>query len=57
MQLRSIANTERGHYRFPSRSPGVVYETVINERIEVLGAVPEPRFVQELQRALAPKET
>ena len=34
-----------------------VPKTVINERVEVVGAVPEPRFVQELQRALAPKET
>ncbi len=33
-----------------------VPKTVINERIEIVGAVPEPRFVQELQRALAPKE-
>jgi len=33
-----------------------VPKTVINERVEVVGAVPEPRFVQELQRALAPKE-
>jgi len=34
-----------------------VPKTVINERVEVVGAVPEPRFVQELQRALASKET
>ena len=33
-----------------------VPKTVINERIEVVGAVPEPRFVQELQRALDPQE-
>jgi predicted DsbA family dithiol-disulfide isomerase len=33
-----------------------VPKTIINERIEIVGAVPEPRFVQELQRALVPKE-
>jgi predicted DsbA family dithiol-disulfide isomerase len=33
-----------------------VPKTVINERVEVVGAVPEPRFVQELQKALAPQE-
>lgn len=33
-----------------------VPKTVINERVEVIGAVPEPRFVQELQRALALEE-
>ena len=34
-----------------------VPKTVINERVEVVGAVPEPRFIQELQRALAPEES
>ena len=33
-----------------------VPKTVINEHIEVIGAVPEPRFVQELLKALPPKE-
>lgn len=33
-----------------------VPKTVINERVEVVGAVPEPRFVQELLKALPPKE-
>ncbi len=31
-----------------------VPKTVINDRIEVLGAVPEPRFVQEVLKAIAP---
>ena len=34
-----------------------VPKTVINERVEVVGAVSEPRFIQELQRALAPEES
>ncbi len=30
-----------------------VPKTVINDRVEVLGAVPEPRFVQEVLKAIA----
>jgi predicted DsbA family dithiol-disulfide isomerase len=29
-----------------------VPKTVINDRLEVLGAVPEPRFVQEVLKAI-----
>ena len=29
-----------------------VPKTVINDRVEVLGAVPEPRFVQEVLKAI-----
>ena len=30
--------------------------TVVNDRVEVLGAVPEPRFVQEVLKAIAPQK-
>jgi predicted DsbA family dithiol-disulfide isomerase len=30
-----------------------VPKTVINDRVEVLGSVPEPRFVQEVLKAVA----
>jgi predicted DsbA family dithiol-disulfide isomerase len=33
-----------------------VPKTVVNERIEIMGAVPEPRFIQEVLKALVPKE-
>jgi predicted DsbA family dithiol-disulfide isomerase len=33
-----------------------VPKTVINDRIEVVGAVPEPRFIQEVLKALEPKK-
>lgn len=29
-----------------------VPKTVVNDRIEIMGAVPEPRFVQEVLKAL-----
>ena len=32
-----------------------VPKTVINDRIEFTGALPEPRFVQEVLKALQPK--
>jgi predicted DsbA family dithiol-disulfide isomerase len=32
-----------------------VPKTVVNDRIEIMGAVPEPRFVQEVLKALEPK--
>ena len=31
-----------------------VPKTVVNDRIEIMGAVPEPRFVQEVLKALEP---
>jgi predicted DsbA family dithiol-disulfide isomerase len=31
-----------------------VPKTVINERSEIVGAVPEPRFVQQVLQALKP---
>jgi predicted DsbA family dithiol-disulfide isomerase len=34
-----------------------VPKTVIKDRVEIVGAVPEPRFVQELLRALATEES
>ncbi len=33
-----------------------VPKTVVNDRIEFLGAVPEPRFVQEVLKAIEPKK-
>ena len=33
-----------------------VPKTVINDRVEVLGAVPEPRFVQEVLKAIASQQ-
>jgi predicted DsbA family dithiol-disulfide isomerase len=33
-----------------------VPKTVVNERIEIMGAVPEPRFLQEVLKAIEPKE-
>ena len=32
-----------------------VPKTVVNDRIEIVGAVPEPRFVQEVLKAIEPK--
>jgi predicted DsbA family dithiol-disulfide isomerase len=32
-----------------------VPKTVVNDRIEILGAVPEPRFLQEVLKAIEPK--
>jgi len=32
-----------------------VPKTVVNDRIEILGAVPEPRFIQEVLKAIEPK--
>ncbi|OLD98841.1 MAG: glutaredoxin [Cyanobacteria bacterium 13_1_40CM_2_61_4] len=32
-----------------------VPKTVINDRVEFTGALPEPRFVQEVLKALQPK--
>ena len=33
-----------------------VPKTVVNDRIEIVGAVPEPRFIQEVLKAIEPKE-
>jgi predicted DsbA family dithiol-disulfide isomerase len=33
-----------------------VPKTVVNERVEIMGAVPEPRFIQEVLKAIKPKE-
>jgi hypothetical protein len=33
-----------------------VPKTVVNDRIEFLGAVPEPRFIQEVLKAVEPKK-
>ncbi len=33
-----------------------VPKTVVNDRIEIVGAVPEPRFIQEVLKALEPKQ-
>lgn len=33
-----------------------VPKTVINDRIEIVGAVPEPRFMQEALKAIEPKK-
>jgi len=32
-----------------------VPKTVVNDRIEIIGAVPEPRFIQEVLKAIEPK--
>jgi predicted DsbA family dithiol-disulfide isomerase len=32
-----------------------VPKTVVNDRIEILGAVPEPRFIQEVLKAIESK--
>jgi predicted DsbA family dithiol-disulfide isomerase len=32
-----------------------VPKTVVNDRIEIMGAVPEPRFLQEVLKAIEPK--
>ena len=32
-----------------------VPKTVVNDRIEIEGAVPEPRFIQEVMKAIEPK--
>jgi len=32
-----------------------VPKTVVNDRIEIVGAVPEPRFIQEVLKAIEPK--
>src|SRR5215467_14191499 len=32
-----------------------VPKTVVNDRIEIVGAVPEPRFIQEVLRAIEPR--
>jgi thioredoxin-related protein len=33
-----------------------VPKTVVNDRVEFLGAVPEPRFIQEVLKAVEPKK-
>jgi hypothetical protein len=33
-----------------------VPKTVVNDRVEFLGAVPEPRFIQEVLKAIEPKK-
>ena len=33
-----------------------VPKTVANDRIEIMGAVPEPRFVQEVLKAIEPQQ-
>lgn len=33
-----------------------VPKTVVNDRIEIMGAVPEPRFMQEVLKAMEPKD-
>ena len=32
-----------------------VPKTVVNDRIEIVGALPEPRFIQEVLKAIEPK--
>ena len=32
-----------------------VPKTVVNDRIEIIGAVPEPRFIEEVLKAIEPK--
>jgi hypothetical protein len=34
-----------------------VPKTVVNDRVEFLGAMPEARFVQEIRRGLSTEET
>ncbi len=33
-----------------------VPKTVVNDRIEIMGAVPEPRFLQEVLKSLEPQQ-
>ena len=33
-----------------------VPKTVVNDRIEIMGAVPEPRFLQEVLKAIEPQK-
>jgi predicted DsbA family dithiol-disulfide isomerase len=33
-----------------------VPKTVVNDQVEFLGAVPEPRFIQEVLKAIEPKK-
>jgi predicted DsbA family dithiol-disulfide isomerase len=33
-----------------------VPKTVVNDRVEFLGAVPEPRFIQEVLKAIEPRK-
>ena len=33
-----------------------VPKTVVNDRIEIMGALPEPRFVQEVLKAIEPQQ-
>ena len=33
-----------------------VPKTVVNDRIEIMGAVPEPRFLQEVLKAIEPQQ-
>ena len=33
-----------------------VPKTVVNDRIEIMGALPEPRFLQEVLKALEPQQ-
>ena len=33
-----------------------VPKTVVNDRIEMMGALPEPRFLQEVLKALEPQQ-
>ena len=33
-----------------------VPKTVVNDRIEITGAVPEPRFLQEVLKAIEPQQ-
>ena len=34
-----------------------VPKTVVNDRIEIMGALPEPRFLQEVLKAIEPQQT
>jgi predicted DsbA family dithiol-disulfide isomerase len=33
-----------------------VPKTVVNDRVEIMGAVPEPRFLQEVLKAIEPQQ-
>ena len=33
-----------------------VPKTVVNDRIEIMGALPEPRFLQEVLKAIEPQQ-
>jgi len=33
-----------------------VPQTVVNDRIEIMGALPEPRFLQEVLKAIEPQQ-